>query len=244
MKLSRLPLLVQPLVYPALRSAAEHHVRHEKKTLNRTRCRAGVPLESVYRRALTDLKAPSAHSNSSIEQFCQEVNRICFNSWLSLTAEKHNLVLKVKWSMFFFLAGVARHACWSGQNLVLVVVVGLGLCCLLKDVGGRVPQGEKTEPSQWHGAGVYNSIGQSLSWALEISCSLMRAEAALKRTTLGGVKLTLAIRVELTPSQRLGDLSTGCLSTGRRGALAGAHDNSCKGMLPSAGREGLSRSVL
>lgn len=105
MKLSRLPLLVQPLVYPALRSAAEHHVRHEKKTLNRTRCRAGVPLESVYRRALTDLKAPSAHSNSSIEQFCQEVNRIYFNSWLSLTAEKHNLVLKVKWSMFFFSRG-------------------------------------------------------------------------------------------------------------------------------------------
>lgn len=56
--------LSQPLVYPALGNAAKHHVRREKKTLNRAQCRAGVHLEPVYPRALTDLKTPSAHSNS------------------------------------------------------------------------------------------------------------------------------------------------------------------------------------
>lgn len=63
MKLSRLPLLVQSLVYPALGKAAKHHVRREK-TLNRTQCRAGVHLEPVYPRALNDLKTLSARFNS------------------------------------------------------------------------------------------------------------------------------------------------------------------------------------
>lgn len=106
----------------------------------------------------------------------------------------------------------------------------------------KEPHRERKQPSQWHGVGVRNSL--VLELALEISCLLARTEAALKRTPLGGVKLTLVIRVELTPSQRLRELSTGYLSTGRQGALVGGHGNSCKGMLPSAGHEGLSRSFL
>lgn len=99
MESSHLPLLVQSL-YAARAGVVKHHVgvRRHSTGLNTELL---FSLESVYQRDLTDLKAPPARSNSSIEQFCKEVNRICLNSWLSLTAEKPSHVLKVKWSIFF-----------------------------------------------------------------------------------------------------------------------------------------------